>query len=125
LLVEDNKINQKVAQALLSRLGYSVDLAENGLQAVTAAHQMRYALILMDVQMPEMDGLEATRQIRAMDGPNRRSPIVALTANAMQSDEDACRAVGMDDFLSKPFHRDMLAACLGRWIKTATSGAGA
>ncbi len=119
LLAEDNKINQKLAMALLARLGYTVDLAENGREAVTAASMKCYALILMDMQMPEMDGLEATRQIRLLDGPNARIPIVALTANAMQADQDACRAAGMDDFLSKPINRDSLTACLARWIASA------
>jgi signal transduction histidine kinase/CheY-like chemotaxis protein len=115
LLVEDNKINQKVALALLSRLGYSVDLAENGLEAVAAAASERYALILMDMQMPVMDGLEATRRIRSSEGVNVNCPIIALTANAMQSDQDACREAGMNDFLSKPFSRDLLVACFLRW----------
>ena len=116
LLVEDNKINQKLALTLLWRLGYDADIAENGIEAVTAASQQRYGLILMDMQMPEMDGLEATRQIRATDGPNRHTPIVALTANAMQSDQEACRTAGMNDFLTKPFNREILAKCLQRWL---------
>ena len=119
LLAEDNKINQKLAMALLGRLGYTVDLAENGREAVVAAGKKRYALILMDMQMPEMDGLEATRQIRLLEGP--RIPIVALTANAMQSDHDACHAAGMDDFLTKPINRDNLIACLARWNAPAPS----
>ncbi len=118
LLVEDNKINQKLALAMLTRLGRHVDLAENGFEAVAAAARQHYALILMDMQMPEMDGIEATRQIRAGTGPNRASPIVALTANAMQSDQHACRDAGMDDFLTKPFSRDVLVACLERWLPT-------
>jgi CheY-like chemotaxis protein len=120
LLAEDNKINQKLALALLTRSGYSVDLAENGVQAVAAASERCYALILMDMQMPEMDGLEATRQIRAA-GPSRAAPIVALTANAMQSDQAACRAAGMDDFLSKPFNRDVLMACVARWTASGAT----
>ncbi len=116
LLVEDNKINQKLALAMLTRLGQSVDLAENGREAVVAADRQRYALILMDMQMPELDGPEATRQIRAGTGPNKGSPIVALTANAMQADQQVCRDAGMDDFLTKPFSRDVLVACLARWI---------
>ncbi len=116
LLVEDHPVNQKLAQVLLGRMGYSVELAENGREAVSAAEKQNYALILMDMQMPEMDGLEATRLIRLGDGPNVHTPIVALTANAMQSDQDACRAAGMDDFLSKPFNREDISACLGRWI---------
>ena len=115
LLVEDNKINQKVALALLGRLGYSADLAENGLEAVEATKRQRYELILMDMQMPVMDGLEATRRIRSSEGANVDCPIIALTANAMQSDQQACRAAGMNDFLSKPFNREVLAACFLRW----------
>jgi len=116
LLVEDHPVNQKLALTLLGRMGYRVDLAENGHQAVAAADKTPYGLILMDMQMPEMDGLEATRLIRRRGGPNANVPIVALTANAMQSDQDACRAAGMDDFLAKPFDRDGLAACLERWL---------
>ena len=114
LLVEDNKVNQKVALTLLGRLGHEVDLAEDGLQAVAAAAERPYALILMDMQMPVMDGLEATRRIRGGDGPNRDVPIVALTANAMASDQDACREAGMTDFLAKPFDRAGLTACIER-----------
>ena len=121
LLVEDNKINQRLALTLLGRLGYAVDLAENGREAVTAAGKERYALILMDMQMPEMDGLEATRQIRSLAGQNARTPIVALTANAMPSDREACHAAGMDDFLAKPFDRESLFACLARWIDPTPS----
>ncbi len=121
LLVEDNKINQKLALALLSRLGYTVDLAENGREAVAASSKANYTLILMDMQMPEMDGLEATRQIRSIEGPNKFIPIVALTANAMQSDHEACRAAGMDDYLTKPINRDDLTACLARWISSNTT----
>jgi len=119
LLVEDHKVNQQLALSLLGRLGYTVELAENGLEAVAAASKKRYDLILMDMQMPEMDGLEATRQIRAGNNPNLKTTIVALTANAMQSDQEACKAAGMNDFLSKPFNRDVLAACLDRWIAQA------
>jgi signal transduction histidine kinase/CheY-like chemotaxis protein len=116
LLAEDNKVNQKLALALLSRLGYTVDLAENGQEAVVASGKKSYALILMDMQMPQMDGLEATRQIRSGGGVNAHTPIVALTANAMQSDDVACRAAGMNDFLTKPINRDNLNDCLERWI---------
>ena len=115
LLVEDHPINQKLASTLLGRLGYDVDLAENGLEGVKAAAQKIYALILMDMQMPEMDGLEATRAIRDGDGCNQNSPIVGLTANAMQSDLDACRAAGMNDVLTKPIDRNLLAACMNHW----------
>jgi len=116
LLVEDNKVNQKVALTLLGRLGYQVDLAENGQEAVDAVQRQPYALILMDMQMPVMDGLEATRRIRTQAVAGTRVPIIALTANAMQSDQDACRQAGMDDFLAKPFDRAGLAACIERWL---------
>ena len=124
LLVEDNKINQMVAMSHLERLGYTADLAETGIEAISAASQKRYGLILMDVQMPEMDGLEATRHIRAGAGPNALTAIVALTANAMLSDQESCRAAGMSDFLSKPFNRDGLAACLQRWLPTGNGQPG-
>ncbi len=116
LLAEDHPVNQTIALAMLERLGYAVDLAENGRDALAAAARTRYALILMDMQMPEMDGLEATRRIRSLDGPAAAVPIVALTANAMQSDQDACHAAGMNDFLAKPLRMDSLAATLSRWI---------
>jgi signal transduction histidine kinase/ActR/RegA family two-component response regulator len=120
LLVEDNKVNQKVALTLLGRLGYVVDLAENGQQGVEAAARQAYSLILMDMQMPVMGGLEAARRIRDGGGVNGTVPIVALTANAMQSDQDACREAGMNDFLAKPFDRAGLVACIERWLRPQT-----
>ena len=116
LLVEDNPVNQKLAGTLLERLGLTFDLAENGRQALEAATAKTYALILMDMLMPEMDGLEATRLIRAGDGPNADTWIIALTANAMQSDQDACREAGMNDFLSKPFNREALTSVIDRGL---------
>ena len=116
LLVEDHPVNQQLALTLLQRLGHVADLAANGKEAVAAALRQPYALILMDMQMPEMDGLEATRMIRTGQGPNQRTWVVALTANAMQSDQDACRAAGMNDFLSKPFSRDALRASVERGL---------
>jgi CheY-like chemotaxis protein len=117
LLVEDHKINQVLALEILKRLGYTTDLAENGVQAIAAAQQKAYSLILMDMQMPEMDGLEATRRIRANAGPNQHTPIIALTANAMQSDQVACKEAGMNDFLGKPFSKKALVECMNRWTK--------
>ena len=105
LLVEDNLINQTVAQGLLSRLGFEVDVAANGGAALTMAEQKSYDLIFMDMQMPVMDGLEATRRLRAA---GRTSPIIALTANAFVSDRDACLAAGMNGFVSKPVTRKKL-----------------
>jgi CheY-like chemotaxis protein len=115
LLVEDHPVNQKLAVALLQRLGYTVELAVNGLEAVQAAAMGAYALILMDMQMPEMDGLEATRLIRQSAGPNQSAPIIALTANAMQADLDACRSAGMNEVLTKPIDRKLLAVCMNQW----------
>jgi CheY-like chemotaxis protein len=115
--VEDHPINQKLAKTLIERMGYSVDLAENGQEALDAAANTAYQLVLMDMQMPVMDGIEATRRIRASAGPCAKVPIIALTANAMQTDRETCRAAGMDDFLGKPFARGDLEALLARWLK--------
>ena len=121
LLVEDNVVNQKLALVLLGRLGFTADLAENGRVGVLAASERAYELILMDMQMPEMDGVEATKLIRAQPGPSQGAYIIALTANAMQSDRDLCIDAGMNDFLSKPFSRDALASCLNRGLTGATT----
>ena len=105
LLVEDNAINQKLALHLLARMGYRADVAGNGLEAVEALQRQPYDVLLMDVQMPEMDGLEATRRIRARcseSGEESQPRIIAMTASAMQKDRDACQAAGMDDYVSKP-----------------------
>ena len=102
LLVEDNKINQRVGQKFLERLGCSVYIAENGEQACQAACRESYGLILMDMQMPVMDGIEATRRIREWEGDRRHTPIVALTANAMMGQLERCLEAGMDDYLTKP-----------------------
>ena len=116
LLVEDNKINQKLAMVLLGKLGYQVDLAENGLEAINSTKSKRYDLILMDMQMPEMGGVDATRHIRLLDEYNAHVPIVALTANAMNSDNEDCIEAGMNDFLTKPINRDRLIRCLEKWL---------
>ena len=129
LLVEDNGVNQVVADAMLVALGISADLAGNGRDAVTAVAENAYDLVLMDCQMPEMDGYAATRTIREMeqrDGvrspSGRRLPIVALTAHAVSGDRERCLAVGMDDYLGKPFSLEQLQAVLSRWLQaTAVS----
>ncbi|MFL5674468.1 MAG: response regulator, partial [Chloroflexota bacterium] len=111
LLAEDNAVNQKLATRLLERMGYTTDIAGDGLQAIAALETNDYDVVLMDVQMPELDGLEATRRIRAR-WPDRPLRIIAMTANAMEGDRDACLAAGMDDYVSKPIHPDELAAAL-------------
>jgi signal transduction histidine kinase/CheY-like chemotaxis protein/HPt (histidine-containing phosphotransfer) domain-containing protein/putative methionine-R-sulfoxide reductase with GAF domain len=116
LLAEDNTVNQQIALLVLESMGYRADVASNGVEAVEAVEQFPYDLVLMDVQMPEMDGLEATRQIRARPIPPDRGAlpirIVAMTANAMQGDREACLDAGMDDYLAKPIRPEELAAAL-------------
>jgi CheY-like chemotaxis protein len=121
LLAEDNLINQKLAMTLLTRLGYEVDLVVNGFEALDAGKKHPYDAVLMDIQMPQMDGLEATQAIRALGGSFASLPIIALTANAMQSDREAALACGMTDFIAKPFVRGDLTACLNRWVSGRSS----
>jgi signal transduction histidine kinase/ActR/RegA family two-component response regulator len=116
LLVEDNTVNEKVATRFLQKLGYLVDVARNGREAVDAWAKGCYDLILMDCQMPVLDGYQATREIRARESAAQRIPIVALTANAMKDDDLKCKAAGMDDHLSKPLDRDRLAHCLAQHL---------
>lgn len=112
LLVEDNLVNQRLALRLLEQMGYRADLAANGLEAIEAVNRQQYDLVLMDVQMPEMDGLEATRRIRRANG-FIQPRIVAMTANAMQGDREMCLAAGMDDYVNKPIRTDELVRALG------------
>jgi PAS domain S-box-containing protein len=123
LLAEDNATNRFVFSRLLRGTDIDVVIAENGLEAVRAAEQSTFDLICMDMSMPEMDGLDATRAIRAGDGPNCRVPIVALTANAFAEDMEACRRAGMDDFLSKPVSKDILFAAILRSLPPGKAGA--
>jgi PAS domain S-box-containing protein len=116
LLAEDNVVNQKVACRILEKLGYRVDVAVDGQAAFTAWQTGRYQLILMDCQMPVMDGFETTRKIREHEPAGRRIPIIALTAHAMKGADDECRAAGMDDYLSKPIDREQLQKSLTRWL---------
>ncbi|HEY9196351.1 MAG TPA: response regulator, partial [Mucilaginibacter sp.] len=117
LIAEDNQINQKVAKRILQKLGYDPDIANNGLEVLSAVAAKRYDVILMDVQMPEMDGIEATRHIRKQGGS--QPVIVAMTANAMVEDRDACLQAGMDDYLSKPMKLDEIINILGKYGKQA------
>jgi two-component system sensor histidine kinase/response regulator len=116
LVVEDNPVNQRIAIKMISRLGYRAHTAENGVEATRRARRQRYDLILMDCQMPEMDGYDATRAIRQMEVSSARTPIIALTANAMASDRERCLAAGMDDFLTKPLTMAALQQALDRVI---------
>jgi CheY-like chemotaxis protein len=116
LLAEDNLTNQKVALRMLNRLGYDADVVVNGLEAVRAVHQKHYDVILMDIQMPEMDGLEATRQIRTGLAATNQPYIIAMTAAAMQLNREKCLEAGMDDFLAKPARLEDLAQALKRYL---------
>ncbi|HEV7803669.1 MAG TPA: response regulator, partial [Burkholderiales bacterium] len=128
LLVEDNRVNQEICKAMLRKLSCEVDVANDGRAGVEAALNGRYDIVLMDCQMPVMDGFQAATAIRAREVelddelrasglPPRRMPIVALTANAMQGDRERCLAAGMDDYLAKPFKKDQLGAMLDKWLR--------
>jgi CheY-like chemotaxis protein len=120
LVVEDNAVNQEMARAMLDMLGFEVITASNGLEGVSAATDPNLVLILMDCQMPVMDGLAAARAIRAAEPVGRHVPIIALTGNAMPGDREACVAAGMDDYLAKPFSLTALRGILDRWTGPAT-----
>ena len=116
LVVEDNPVNQQVARHMLESRGHSVDLAGNGQEAVATLSRESYAAVLMDCQMPLMDGFEATRAIRAREGAAGHIPIIAMTAGAMAGDRDRCLAAGMDDYVSKPISLNELDSVLARWL---------
>ena len=118
LLAEDNLTNQMVAQAILKKLGFQSDIATNGAEALNALENTRYDLVLMDMQMPEMDGLEATRRIRDIQSSvfNHNIPIIAMTANAMKEDREHCLEAGMNDYVSKPIKPQALSEMLLRWL---------
>jgi len=112
LLAEDNVVNQKLALRLLQQMGYRADVASNGIEAVESVERQNYDVVLMDVQMPEMDGLEASRRITAKWSADQRPRIVAMTANAMQGDREMCLTAGMDDYLTKPIRVERLVEAL-------------
>jgi CheY-like chemotaxis protein/HPt (histidine-containing phosphotransfer) domain-containing protein len=119
LLVEDNRVNQEVALRLLKTFGIEAELAEDGQQAVKRVEQARYDLVLMDCQMPGMDGYDATRAIRVLEEHEGRprGPIAAMTANALFGDREKCLEAGMDDYIAKPIKRDALAGVLAKWLR--------
>jgi CheY-like chemotaxis protein len=127
LLVEDNRVNQLVAARMLRTFGIEAVVVSDGAQAVAAVQAKSFDLVLMDCQMPELDGYDATRAIREWEtariaaGITARLPIVAMTANAMLGDREKCLAAGMDDYLSKPIKRDVLLASLVRWLSPVTA----
>ena len=119
LLVEDNPINLMVAQKMLEKVGLKPSLANNGVEALSQLKEQSFDLVLMDCQMPEMDGFDATREIRKLDirALNKQPlPIVAMTANVMSGDRERCLEVGMDDYIGKPVQRDQLASVLKKWL---------
>ena len=124
LLVEDNLINQKVASKLIQKLGFAVDVVADGQKAVEATARTPYGLVLMDCQMPVMDGYEATVAIRRREQQGApRVPIVALTAHAMESNRERCLSIGMDDFVTKPITAGQLKQVLDDWLGPHTPAA--
>ena len=121
LVVDDSSTNQMVASGMLDHLGYSSEVAANGFEALAALERTRFDVVLMDCRMPEMDGYEATIELRRLEGDGPRLPVIALTAGAVGDEEERCRAAGMDDFLPKPLGLDDLQAALERWASVAPS----
>jgi CheY-like chemotaxis protein len=121
LVADDNAVNRKLLSAMVSKLGYQVSVVPDGAQAVQAVRGDTYDLVLMDWQMPVMDGFEASQAIRELEGARAQTPIVALTANAMPGDRERCLAAGMDDYLSKPIRQDALAETLARHLPRSST----
>jgi CheY-like chemotaxis protein len=123
LLVEDNAVNQKLARRLLEKSGMVVETALNGREAVDCWSASDYQIVFMDCQMPEMDGFEATAEIRRREGAGRRTPIVAITAYAMDGDRERCLLAGMDDYIPKPIRPGVLEQALQTWFSRAQDAA--
>jgi len=122
LVAEDDFANQRVASLFLKKLGYQVDIAENGKVAVELSQSENYGLVLMDCQMPVMDGFEATRAIRDVKGPNQNIPIIALTANVVCGVNGDCIEAGMNDILNKPVQLEQMKDMLEKWLSDQTAG---
>ena len=116
LVVEDNHVNQLVAVGILEHLGYSTEVAGNGLEALTSWSRTVFGAVLMDCQMPEMDGYDATREIRRLEGNGPRTPVIAMTAGVTEGERERCLLAGMDDYVSKPVSPSELDATLTRWL---------
>jgi CheY-like chemotaxis protein len=123
LVAEDNLINQKVTVHLLKKMGCLADVVGDGAAALEALRLARYDLVFMDCQMPVMDGYAATGKIRSLEGEARTTPIIAMTANAMEGDRERCLAAGMDDYVSKPVSSDEIRRVLGRWSRVKDAAA--
>lgn len=121
LVVEDNPVNRRVAQRMLERLGCDVGLADNGRAAVQLAQSTPYDVIFMDCLMPDMDGYEATRELRRLHDGKARVPIIALTGHSAEQERDRCLQAGMDDFISKPVSMESFSTVLKAWLKSAVA----
>jgi CheY-like chemotaxis protein/HPt (histidine-containing phosphotransfer) domain-containing protein len=122
LVAEDNEVNQQLAARMLERRGFRPAIVANGEAALRALATDDYALVLMDCQMPVMDGYEATRQLRRREGSGQHTPVIAMTAHSLSGDRERCLAAGMDDYLSKPLDADEFDAALQRWLQAAQTG---